>query len=380
MIGSKLKSFMVSIVATTYCVVTSCSALACTSIAVADTKGNIYHARTMEFAGSIPSQLTYMPAGTKIESVTPANKPGVTFNTKYAILGMSGEFIKGTKQPTVGDAINDQGLSFSANALPSSTSTHLGSDDSKILSAADFGTWVLGNFKTVDEVKKAMASGETQIWLPNMPLFGNIPLPLHYAIHDKNGGAIVVEFQNGMANVYENPANVMTNGPGFPWHLENLNNYTFTNMDKNTGQLGKLKLATHDAGIATTALPAAETSQGRFVKAAFYANYVRKGATPDEAIVQLAHIMNNFDRPYDLTIDGAGGMGDGPRGNSISSEITTYTFLKDLSRGRFYVRSINAMNWAVVDFASLKNVNQVKTVSIYDVDKAGADVFNLSLK
>jgi penicillin V acylase-like amidase (Ntn superfamily) len=169
----------------------------------------------------------------------------------------------------------------------------------------------------------------------------------------------------------------MTNGPFFPWHLTNLQNYTFSNVDKDTAQLGKLKIATQDGGIALSALPSAETSQGRFVKAAFYANYVRKAKTPDEAVVTLAHLMNNFDRPYDLTVDEAGGTGDGVRAEGASSEVTVWTTLQDLSRNLFYFRSIEAMNWAVIDMNKLKDVKQVKSISSLDVDKAGADSFKL---
>ena len=157
-------------------------------------------------------------------------------------------------------------------------------------------------------------------------------------------------------------------------HPENLNNYTFNNVDKNTGQLGKLKLATTDSGNAIAGLSAANTSQGRFVKAAFYANYVTKGTTPDQAINQLGHIMNNFDRPDGLTIDAAGSKGDGGASTSkSSSEVSDFTVMKDLSRGKYYIRSINnSLNWAVVDFASLKDVKEVKALQAYGINNAGA--------
>lgn len=209
---------------------------------------------------------------------------------------------------------------------------------------------------------------------------GNLPYPIHYGIWDKTGAGIVLEFMNGKMHVYDNPVNVMTNGPAFPWHLENLNNYTFTNQDKNTGQLGKLKLQTQDAGIALTSLPGAETATGRFVKAAFYANYVRKGKTPDEAIITLGHIMNNFDRPFDLTVDAAGAKGDGGSLKGMSSEVTLMTTMIDLSRNLAYFRSIDTLNWAVVDINKLKNVNQIKNISIYDLNRNNVDAFNAFYK
>jgi choloylglycine hydrolase len=356
------------------------NAIACTALLVTDVNGNAYHGRTLEFSYPVPMQMTYFPAGSKIESVTPAGVQGVTFNTKFAILGMTAAVTPGAKQPLIDEGANDQGLSFSGNELNDLTAPPLGNDASKILSLNDFGAWVLGNFKSVAEVKAALLTDDTQFWLPAIPMMGGAPLPLHYAIFDKTGNGLVVEFINGKKNIYDNPVGVMTNAPEFPWHLTNLNNYTFTNVNKNTGQLGKLKLQTADAGIAITALPSAQTATGRFVKGAFYANYVRKGKTPDEAINLLAHIMNNFDRPHDLTIDPPGGIGDGPRGNKNSSEVTEWTSMNDLSRNLTYVRSINALNWTVVDMNKLKDVNQIKSVSTYAVDQAGADAFNLFYK
>ena len=353
-------------------------AVACTSILITDANGRGYHGRTLEYSVLIPTSMTYFPAGTKITSSTPSGTQGLTFNSKYAMLGMTAPLVETAKQVTLAEGMNDQGLSFSMNWLTGTTSPAVGKDNSNILAANDLGAWILGNFKTVEEVKQAMTNGSTEIWVPIVKtLDPQSPMPQHYAINDKNGGSIVIEFTHGKANIYDNPVGVLTNGPVFPWHLENLSNYTFTNVDKNTGQLGKLKLATQDGGIALTGLPSAQTSQGRFVKAAYYANYVRKAKTPDEAVVTLAHIMNNFDRPYDLTVDGSGGSGDGLRGSSTSSEVTVWTVMKDLSRGLFYIRTINAMNWSVVDMNKLKDVKQIKSVSSFDIDRAGADLFTL---
>jgi len=356
------------------------NAFACTALLITDTKGNGYKGRGWEFSLATPSMMTYLPAGGKIESTTPSGAKGKSFETKYPILGVTLAALPGVTHPLFVEAANDQGLTISINALNGSSAPPVGNDNSKILAAVDIGSWLLGNFKSVAEAKAALLSDDTQIWLPAIPVMGNRNFPMHYAIFDKTGAGIVLEFMNGKKNVYDNPVNVMTNGPEFPWHLTNLNNYTFTNKDKNTGQLGKLKLQTQDAGIALTGLPSAETATGRFVKGAFYVNYVRKAKTPDEAIVTLGHIMNNFDRPFDLTVDGAGGEGDGPRGNSLSSEVSYYIVMNDLARNLYYIRSVDALNWTVFDINKLKNVTKVKSVPVADIDKARADPYTLFYK
>lgn len=353
------------------------NAFACTSLMITDLKGNGYHGRTLEFSSLLPTSMTYFPVGTRIESFTPTGKQGKTFNTKYGILGMTALAVPTAKQATFADGMNDQGLSMKVNWLTATTAIPVTADDARLLSATDFGSWTLGNFKSVPELKAALATKDTEFWLPVLKDFSPNPWPQHYHFVDKTGDNLVVEFTNGKMNVYDNPVGVLTNGPEFPWHILNLSNYTFNNIDKNTGQLGKVKLATQDGGIALTALPSAQTSQGRFVKAAFYTTYVRKAKTPDDAMVTLAHILNNFDRPYDLTVDGAGGSGDGLRGKGFSSEVTVWTTMSDLNRNQYYVRSINAMNFAMVDMNKLKDVKQIKSILTSEVDKAGADLFTL---
>ena len=173
------------------------------------------------------------------------------------------------KQALVIEGANDQGLSISGNELNDSSAPPVGTNPSVILSGADFGAWILGNFKTVSEVKSALQDDKVEIWLPTIPMVDNMVLPLHYAITDKAGNGLVVEFQDGKKKIYDNPVNVLTNGPEFSWHLTNLKNYTQDNINKNTGQLGKLKLNTEDSGLALSGIPSAQTSAGRFVKAAF---------------------------------------------------------------------------------------------------------------
>ena len=70
---------------------------------------------------------------------------------------------------------------------------------------------------------------------------------------------------------------------------------------------------------------------------------------------------------------GAGGVGDGGPTKTNSSEVTQWSVMGDLSRGQYYVRSINALNWSVIDMADLKNVTQIKTISTYKVDKINAN-------
>ena len=331
-------------------------ASACTALMITDVNGVAYSGKTMEYSTPIPLVMTYMPAGTKLVSLAPDGSDALSFTTKYPVLGGAAPaaMMPGADQGMMVEAANDQGLSVSSNELPETVApTDIGTDKSKQLSGADLSNWILGSFATVAEAKAALTSGDIKVWLPSVAFVGGV-LPEHYIFFDKTGDGIVVEFTCGKMNVYDNPVGVATNAPIFPWHLANLNNYAFlTNVDRNAGQFGKLKVTAPDSGNALAGLPSSQISAGRFVKAAFYTTYTRKAKTADEAVVTLAHILNNFDRPYDLSADPAGTGGDGTKIWSTSTEVTVFTWMNDKSRNRYYLRTIDAMNFTEFDIDKL---------------------------
>lgn len=357
------------------------NAYACTVLIFKDANGAAYQARTLEFAAFLNNSISYFPAGTQIESVAPTGQSGLTFSTKYPILGIGLRMDKNAKQDALMEGVNDQGLSFTINAFNGASGPKGGIAANKALSVMDFASWTLGSFQTVEQVKAALQSNQVQLWLPKVALMGNVEAPFHYAIFDKSGAGIVVEFINGNIVVYDNPVGVMTNGPAFSWHLENMNNYSqLSNQDHNTNQFNNLKVVSPDSGNALGGVPSSQTSPNRFVKAAYYSNYVRKAKTSKEAITTLSHIMNNFDRPYDLSSDPAGGVGDGPRGNTASSEVTYFTVMNDLSQNRFYIRTINSMNYSMIDIRKLSSLKQIKSVPTYSINEVGSDATDLFLR
>ena len=338
---------------------------ACTALMITDTKGNAYSAKTMEYAVPMPFAMSYVPAGTKVVSVAPGNKPGLSFETKYPVLGVGANVGVGSGLNMLAEAANDQGLSVSSNEMPGSQSpTGAGSDAAKAVASTDLPLYLLGNFKSVAEVKAALVDGSVSVWLPEIPLMGNLVAPLHYILFDKTGAGIVIEYLDGKQNIHDNPVGVVTNAPDFPWHLKNLNNYAqLTNVDKNTGQFGQLKVGAPDSGNALDNLPSSQISAGRFVKAAYYTQFVRKADSPEDAVITLGHIMNNFDRPYDLSID-KGYSAEGGKPGSTTSEVTLFTWMNDKSRNLYFLRTIDALNFAQFEIDKLSPIKKVVTVPL----------------
>ena len=347
---------------------------ACTALMITDTKGNAYSAKTMEYAVPMPFAMSYVPAGTKVVSVAPGNKPGLSFETKYPVLGVGAKVGVGSGLNMLAEAANDQGLSVSSNEMPGSQSpTGAGSDAAKAVASTDLPLYLLGNFKSVAEVKAALVDGSVSVWLPEIPLMGNLVAPLHYILFDKTGAGIVIEYLDGKQNIHDNPVGVVTNAPDFPWHLTNLNNYAqLTNVDKNTGQFGQLKVSAPDSGNSLANLPSSQIAADRFVKAAFYTQFVRKADSPEDAVITLGHIMNNFDRPYDLSID-EGYSAEGGTEGTTSSEVTLFTWMNDKARNLYFLRTIDALNFARFEIDKLAPIKSVVTVPLAKINDASLD-------
>jgi penicillin V acylase-like amidase (Ntn superfamily) len=282
------------------------------------------------------------------------------------------------------EGLNEQGLTFSLLSYPQAAGDEAPiPDDAAVLAASDLGLWALGQFCSVAEVKAALA--KQPVKLEALALLGGVVSPFHYVVNDATGASFVIVFHQGKMLTYDNPVRVMTNAPRFDWHLTNLDNYTFlSNVDKPTAKFGEYQAMQPDSGVATAGLPASNTSVGRFVRAAYYAQYAEKAATPEQAVTNLAHIMNNFDRPRGVTIDVPDGdthhlevQGlDQPAG--ASTEFTCWTSLADLTRKHFYLRTYDACNYLQFDLATLKGIDTPRVLSFaqlnYEVPDATASL------
>lgn len=326
------------------------AAQACTTLAIQDKQGDIFHGRTLEYMQDLPSWLTYYPAGTQFDKKTPDGSQGISYQAKYPILAITSTITDGDSRDIL-EGMNSAGLSFSENMIMNAQLPPLPASEYKqAIPVTSLGEWALARFATVGEVKQAIKEGK--FWSPELHRFGDLKSPFHYAFYDKKGGSIVVEVENGKFHVYDNPTRVMTNGPAFPWHLTNLNNYTqLTNVDRSSGTLGGIKVMQPDSGIAIADLPSSDTSVSRFIRGVYYTTYAPQATSAHDAMNTLAHIMSRFDRPKNITVDYMGSEGEGNATRKPVSEYTVWTTLSDLMHGEMMVRGYNDINYKTVSFS-----------------------------
>lgn len=359
----------------------------CTSLIYRDATDKVYFGRTMELTIDLPYQVVYFPVGFEARSQVEGHAP-MTYAAKHAFIcvAMPARLPTPEAPLTLADlkaleGLNDQGLTFSLLSYPGAGGTQQPVAMTRaVLAASDLGSWILGQFTTVAEAKVALA--EQPILLEPLAIIGGAETPFHYVAHDATGAGLVIEFTNGKMALYDNPVGVMTNGPDFPWHLKNLNNYTFlSNIDRSQASFGDYKACQPDSGIATAALPASNTSVGRFVRAAYYAQFTEKAATPDAAVQTLAHVMNNFDRPRGVTIDYPEAGNDHleveglPQDGATryATEFTSWTALDDLDRKAFYIRDHLSLNFTRFELQALSGVTSPKVLPLRRVGTAAGD-------
>lgn len=359
----------------------------CTSLIYRDTADKVYFGRTLELTIDLPYRIVYVPQGAPFSSRL-GDHPATSYVGKYAFIAVAMPARIPTADAPLGiadfkalEGMNDQGLTFSLLSYPAAAGTEAKvATTQAVLSASDLGSWALGQFATVAEVRDALAA--QPVMLEALSLLGGVESPFHYVVHDAAGAAFVIEFDRGEMRTYDNPVGVMTNGPRFDWHLTNLDNYTFLgNVDKSSATFGSYRAAQPDSGIATAGLPASNTSVGRFVRAVYYAQFTEKADTPDLAVQTLAHVMNNFDRPRGVTIDypaaGGGhlevaGLEADPTA-TYATEFTCWTNLSDLDRKHFYLRTYRGMNFTRFDLTALAGVEGPRLLPIQKIDGFGGD-------
>ncbi|MFT8550262.1 MAG: linear amide C-N hydrolase [Acetobacter okinawensis] len=317
---------------------------ACSSLAITDKSEHVYHGRTLELPEDLPSWLTFYPAQTAFQKKSPSGDAGAHYKALYPILAITTSVYQDGDDHNMLEGMNGAGLSFSANMVPEATLTPLTTSDyHDSIPVTSLGEWALANFATVEDVRDAVNKGH--FWSPVLAKLGGVKSPFHFAFYDKKGGSIVVEALNGKFHVYDNPTKVMTNGPDFPWHLQNLNNYTqLTNKDRSSALLGGMKVVQPDSGIAAADLPSSDTSVGRFIRGVYYTSYAPLAQSTGDAINILAHIMNRFDRMKNITTDTLGGETQKESGKTVS-EYTVWTALSDLSDGVMFVRGYKDISY-----------------------------------
>lgn len=314
------------------------AALACTGGALTAKDGSTVVGRTLEFGTSLNSQLVVWPKGSTFTGTTPSGDNGVKFEAKYGFIGATVD----KNYDMVVDGLNEEGLNAGLFYFPGYADYTKATPEntSKGISPAQFVTWVLANFSTVDELKANI--DEIAVLPVTLDLLKQVP-DVHFKVQDATGKAITIEPVDGELKVYDNPVRVLTNSPNFEYHLLNLNNYlNITSSYLKPTKIGDMTLQPFGMGTGSVGLPGDITPPSRFLRMVFYTQNVPPLPNSDAAVSTLFHVLNNFDIPF--------GSSEPPPGTAETDpEITTWTSVSDLRKLQFHWKTYGQQNVRVVD-------------------------------
>jgi len=189
-----LRSLLVGI-ACVMLLVSQPSAEACTGIRLTAQDGSVIHARTLEFAVDLKSDVIVVPRGYSRIGTTPDGKNGLKWKSKYASVGANG-----VGMPVSFDGFNEKGLAIGLFYFPGTAKymDYTAADAGKTVAPWEMGSWMLENFATVEEVKEN--AGKIVVPAVVFEAWGFAP-PVHYVVHDASGKSIVIEYVNGKLNI-----------------------------------------------------------------------------------------------------------------------------------------------------------------------------------
>ncbi|MCB1066771.1 MAG: choloylglycine hydrolase family protein [Simkania sp.] len=301
----------------------------CTDFLLKDAQGEAVVGRSMEFGVNLEPQILLTPSGEKYTSRVFDNKPGLSWTTQYSYVA-----ITSFADEIVTDGMNEAGLSFGLLWFPDVTEyPKLNPADSQnSIALKDLGSWILGNFSTVDEVRAAIQ--KIQLWPHKVPKIPYIP-PVHLSIHDKSGKSIVVEYLKGKVMVFDNLVGALTNTPEFPWQVTNLSNYlNLSPISETPLRLENIEIHPLGMGSGLLGIPGDWTSPSRFVRIVTFKNIIHKASTPRENVNAAFHLLNTVDIPF-----GALKSADG---SYVS--YTQWVVVKDLKNLQLHYRSYDDLN------------------------------------
>ncbi len=337
------------------------SSFACTDFQIKAKDNTIVIGRSMEFPIDLHSNVIIVPRGEQFTSINDKGVKGISWTNKYGFLGIDSFNIKNGYV----EGFNEKGLSF--DALMFTGAKYQEAVPGKFVTIINFGSWLMGNFSTVEEVKAALPKVNVAgISLKEM--HGEIYV--HVALHDAAGKNLVIEFIDGKVKVYDNPLGVMTNRPEFDWQINNLRNYINLDAhDKKDKVLNGIKIEPTGVGSGMLGLPGDWTPPSRFVRVAYSVDAVLPAKDAAEAVNLAEHLLNIVDIPK-------GAIKENPALFVTLEGYAQWVVIKDLTNLVLYYRTYENTAWKKIDLKkfTLTPGTTKKSIAIEDKQQKVIDV------
>ena len=312
---------------------------ACTGIALKAEDGSKVVARTVEWAAS-PMNCGYavVPRGYRQQSLTPDGMDGMCYKARFGYVGIYTEY-----DNFVVEGVNEAGLSAGLFFFPGygEYPEYKADEKASCISDMQLVTWILSTFDSIDALKEGICAVKVVSLDPRV---GTV----HWRISEAGGRGVGLEYKDGKACFYENPLGVLTNSPGFEWHITNLANYVnlHPGAAESFSMAEGLTVKPLGGGSAMLGLPGDFTPPSRFIRAAFFSASAPVWPDAFSTVLQAFHILNNFDIPIGAQFSD----GNVPEGLPAATQFTSAT---DLANLKFYYRTCWNSNLRCIDLKTI---------------------------
>lgn len=332
----------------------------CTSFIIRAQDGSQVYGRTMEWGGfDLKSELVFVPRGTSFSSVLSDGKKGITWDTCYGFVA-----INAASLPYAVDGMNESGLTIGVLYLPGFAKYQelVVGQEANSLNNLDLAGYILGQFERVEEIKAALP-GLRIIYNEDLSKAFGAPVPLHWVITDSAGNSIVVEYIDGALSMHDNKIGVMTNAPGYDWHLLNLRNYPNLRAqdEPKDREINGVSLAPFGVGSGMLGLPGDSTPPSRFIRAVAFTQTLLPFPDGGSGVQEAARILHNFDIPKGL-------VREGEYQGSVIAGHTQWSVIGDIHNRRYYYWTEHNQRLRMVDLSKLDfSVGKVKALPLEEV-------------
>lgn len=328
-------------------------ALACTGITLTGQDGSVVRARTLEWGSfDLKASLDIIPRNTPMSAASmPDGKAGMSWTATYGFVGTAG-----LGRPLYADGINENGLSAGLFYLPgfAEYKDYDPAFADTSLSPTDLVGFILAKFSTIDEVRKGIE--DIRVVAIDEPALG-FPAPIHVIVTDPTGKSIVIEPVDKILKVYDAPLGVITNSPGYDWHITNLRNYlNLSAISLPAKNVEGIDFTPLGAGSGMTGLPGDFTPPSRFVRAVAFSQSARKTTGGYDTVRESFRILDNFNVPAAA----AEGADHGATSDDNLLSATQFTTAADLKNRVFYYhtqfsRRVRQVDLKKIDFGNIGN-------------------------
>ncbi len=299
--------------------------LACTGMTLRSRDGSTIVARTIEWAGGdLGSLRVVVPRGYEQQSATPDGAGGLRFQALHGYIGLAVE-----RPEYVAEGLNEVGLSAGLFYFPQygSYETYDPARRHEALSDLQVVSFVLGRCSTIDEVRSELS----RLHIIQADMRGST---IHWRFTDASGRQLILEIVQGQLHFFDSRLGVLTNSPGYEWHLTNLTNYL--NLHTGTAPstpLGGIERPPFGGGSGLLGLPGDYTSPSRFIRAAYMQASAPLLDDANATVQQAFHLLNAFDIPIGMQY---------AAGDSVSPipSATQWTVASDVTHRILYYRTM----------------------------------------